>query len=142
MRYLKWASIVFLILTILLFFMNIVDGLYGNPVSKYLASRQITRYISDVVHIKKFEIKSINKNFVYGGYYFADVYDEDNNNKFTIAATEKNVVSNVLSDIEPQINVDETNYSPIILENALKISFILFALSSIIYFYGCLFRKG
>ncbi|WP_183278079.1 YfjL-like protein [Clostridium fungisolvens] len=138
----KRSSIIFLILTILLFLMNIVDGLYGNPVSKYLASRQITSYMTDSLHIKKFEIKSINKNFVYGGYYFADVYDEENNNKFTIAATEKNVVSNVLSDIEPQTNVDKTNYSPIILENTLKVSFILFALSSIIYFYGSMFRRG
>ncbi|GKU30143.1 hypothetical protein [Clostridium folliculivorans] len=139
---LKRSSIIFLILTILLFFMNIVDGFYGNPVSKYLANRQMTSYINSCLHIKKFEIKAINKNIKYGGYYVADVYDEDNNNKFNIAATEKNVISNTLTDIEPPTNVDKTNYSSIILWETLKVSFILFALCSIIYFYGSLFKKS
>lgn len=121
--------------------MNFRDSFYGNPISRYLANRQIASYISEYAHIKNFEIKTINKNFKNGGYYIANVYDEDNNNKFIIEATERNVVSHNLDDIKQPINVDETNYSPIILWVALKTSFILFALSSIIYFYGRLFKK-
>jgi hypothetical protein len=121
--------------------MNFRDSFYGNPISSYLANRHITNYISDYAHIKNFEIKTINKDFKNGGYYIANVYDEDNNNKFIIEATERNVISHNLNDIKQPINVDETNYSPIILWVALKISFILFALSSIVYFYGALLKK-
>ncbi|MBK1813384.1 hypothetical protein JHL18_22435 [Clostridium sp. YIM B02505] len=137
----KKASIIFLILTLFLLFMNFRDSFYGNPISRYLVTRQITNYISDYAHIKNFEITTINKNFKNGGYYIANVYDEDNNNKFIIESTERNVVSHNLDDIKQPINVDETNYSPIILWVALEASFILFAISSIIYFYGALFRK-
>lgn len=131
-------SLVILILSCIAFG---YDVLYGNPISKYFATKQIKIFLVENSKGKNFEIIQVNKNIKAGGNYLAIVKEINSGIEYTVVATETTVVYHTLEDVSQLKKSNVSLYSPRVLSKLVICSFISFLISGVWIFVKWITKK-